>query len=254
MATGHGVPAAGPAPYAFGSQAASPMSRMDPGDVVAASVAGETDRGSTVGQQTNTPAVPQSRESSRRPDPGGVQARVADAMGAPLAAQTVATNVAPAARPPQETADTPYHLVVDLRPNKAVQSGPAPATTGADHGMGRRWGTSWETSAQGWVGTDTGQPVWRPVVTTTENLVTWDIDTYLGIVTAEVAVEAHGGDFPQLGATLAQGRSVGMRGLVEEAVERGAHAVVSTQMSYTPMGTSLLITITGTAVTLRERV
>jgi uncharacterized protein YbjQ (UPF0145 family) len=88
------------------------------------------------------------------------------------------------------------------------------------------------------------------VVSTTDALPQWDIDTYLGIVTAEVAVEAKGGDYQQLGSILAKGRSVGMDGLVEEAIERGAHGLVGVTMAYTPIGSRLLITITGTAVTL----
>ncbi len=90
-------------------------------------------------------------------------------------------------------------------------------------------------------------------MTTTDQLATWDVDTYLGVVTAEVAVEAAGSDFRQLGSTLARGRHIGIEGLVEEAIERGAHAVVGVGMQYTPIGDRLLMTITGTAVTLREK-
>ena len=61
---------------------------------------------------------------------------------------------------------------------------------------------------------------------TTAELANWDVRTYLGIVTAEVAVEAHGGDFKQLGATLTRAREIGTEGLIEEAITRGAHAVV----------------------------
>ncbi len=141
--------------------------------------------------------------------------------------------------------------VVDLRtPTAEYASGTA---RGGDYGLGRRWGASWRDAAQGWVSTGHGDPVWRPVVTTTDQLATWDVDTYLGVVTAEVAVEAAGSDFRQLGSTLARGRHIGIEGLVEEAIERGAHAVVGMGMQYTPIGDRLLMTITGTAVTLREK-
>jgi len=72
-------------------------------------------------------------------------------------------------------------------------------------------------------------------------------------VTAEVAVETPGTDLRQVGATLAKGRQVGIEGLVEEAGERGAHAIIGVDMRYTPLGNRLLITLTGTAVTLREK-
>jgi uncharacterized protein YbjQ (UPF0145 family) len=71
--------------------------------------------------------------------------------------------------------------------------------------------------------------------------------------TAEVAVEAPGGDLRQVGATLARGREVGIEGLVQEAIERGAHAVIGVTMQYTPIGTRMLITMSGTAVTLQEK-
>ena len=97
------------------------------------------------------------------------------------------------------------------------------------------------------------RPVWRPIVATTGSLPQWDIDTYLGVVTAEVAVATPGGDTRLLGETLAKARQVGIGGLTDEAVERGAHAVLGVTLSYTSIDHSLLLTITGTAVTLRER-
>lgn len=147
------------------------------------------------------------------------------------------------------SADDPIHVVVDLRA-KAL-----PASTGdaTNYGLGRTWGTHWRDSAQGWVPDQFGAAMWRPVVSTTAELANWDIRTYLGIVTAEVAVEAHGGDFKQLGATLTHAREMGTEGLVEDAIARGAHAVVGVNMTYTAIGGRLLITVTGTAVTLKEK-
>ena len=146
--------------------------------------------------------------------------------------------------------DDPIHTVVDLRA-KAL-----PASTGdasSNYGLGRTWGTHWREAAQGWVPDQFGAAMWRPVVATTAELANWDIRTYLGIVTAEVAVEAHGGDFKQLGATLTRAREMGTEGLVEDAIARGAHAVVGVNMTYTAIGGRLLITVTGTAVTLKEK-
>jgi uncharacterized protein YbjQ (UPF0145 family) len=91
------------------------------------------------------------------------------------------------------------------------------------------------------------------VVATTQELTGWDVHTYLGVVTAEVAVDTPGGDLREVGATLARGREVGVEGLVDEAVERGAHAVVGVTMQYTPIGTRMLITMSGTAVTLQDK-
>jgi uncharacterized protein YbjQ (UPF0145 family) len=36
-------------------------------------------------------------------------------------------------------------------------------------------------------------------------------------------------------------------------VERGAHAVIGVTMQYTPIGTRMLITMSGTAVTLQDK-
>ncbi len=146
--------------------------------------------------------------------------------------------------------EEPVHLVVDLRP-KALPASTGDAST--NYGLGTTWGANWGDSAQGWVPDEYGAAMWRPVVATTEDLAVWDVRTYLGIVTAEVAVEAHGGDFKQLGSTLTRAREMGVEGLVEEAIARGAHAVVGVDMTYTAIGGRLLITVTGTAVTLKEK-
>ncbi len=163
---------------------------------------------------------------------------------------STATVAPPDALPSAE----PVHFVMDLRPEAEQARARLPATRGrVDFGLGGRWGAEWHRSAQGWIVGTNGRAAWRPVVSTTGELSSWDVDTYLGVVTAEVAVEAVGGDFRQLGATLARGREVGLQGLVDEAVERGAHAVVGVGMQYTPIGGRLLVTLTGTAVTLRDK-
>ncbi|NND03180.1 MAG: heavy metal-binding domain-containing protein [Acidimicrobiia bacterium] len=167
--------------------------------------------------------------------------------------ETPADSFGPTRDSSTKTVDTgdPVHLVVDLRP-KALPA----STTGdakSNYGLGTTWGANWGESAQGWVPDEYGTAVWRPVVATTEDLAVWDVRTYLGIVTAEVAVEAHGGDFKQLGTTLTRAREMGVEGLVEEAIARGAHAVVGVDMTYTAIGGRLLITVTGTAVTLKEK-
>lgn len=159
----------------------------------------------------------------------------------------------PATEPAAAVTEPAPHVVVDLRPDADRIPGPMPAARETDYGLGRRWGTAWQRSAQGWVTGADGRATWRPVVATTQELSNWDVHTYLGIVTAEVAVEAPGGDLRQVGATLAKGRQVGVEGLIDEAVERGAHAIVGVAMQYTPVGSRMLITMTGTAVTLQEK-
>ncbi|HEX9856067.1 MAG TPA: heavy metal-binding domain-containing protein [Acidimicrobiia bacterium] len=143
--------------------------------------------------------------------------------------------------------------LVDLRPGRTGARGPVPAVAGGEYGLGSRWGAEWSTSRQGWIGAETGRPVWRPIVATTDQLEVWAIDTYLGVVNSEVAVDHDTSDARTLGAALARARELGIEGLVEEAVERGAHAVLGTSMQYTTVGERLLVTFSGTAVTLRDR-
>lgn len=156
-------------------------------------------------------------------------------------------------RPDESTDPSQAHVIVDLRPDADRIPGPLPAVREAHYGLGRRWGAEWQKSAQGWVTGSDGTATWRPVVTTTQELASWDVHTYLGVVTAEVAIDAPGADLRQVGATLARGREVGIEGLVDEAVERGAHAVIGVTMQYTPIGTRMLMTMSGTAVTLQEK-
>lgn len=143
-------------------------------------------------------------------------------------------------------------LVVDLRPRQPSR-GPSPRRPDdPDYGLGRDWGASWKYSAQGWVGTDSGNPSWRPIVTTTTDVPNWEVDTYLGIVVGEAAV-SQAGDARILGDALAEGRAIAMDGLVDTALGRGAHAVLGVAVGYTSVGRRVLITATGTAVTLRDR-
>jgi uncharacterized protein YbjQ (UPF0145 family) len=151
-------------------------------------------------------------------------------------------------RPVAKTQDPP---VVDLgRRDASTTDALAPT---AHYGLGSQWGSRWATSTQGWVKAQDGTVVWRPIVTTTEQLDLWDIDRYLGIVTAEVAATVEGVADKDLGVILGKAREIGVRGLVEEAIERGAHGVIGVTLDYTPVGSRLIITMTGTAVTLREK-
>lgn len=123
------------------------------------------------------------------------------------------------------------------------------------------WGDLWRNSVQGWVRQDDGTKIWRPIVTTTTTVPNWEIDTNLGMVTGEsaCAVESEGvramvedrdGNVA-LRRILERDRAAAADGMVAEAVARGAHAVIGVDLDYTFLGECLIVTATGTAVTLR---
>ena len=51
---------------------------------------------------------------------------------------------------------------------------------------------------------------------------------------------------------LARDRALAQEAMVREAVARGAHAVIGVNLDYTFLGECLILTVTGTAVTLRN--
>jgi uncharacterized protein YbjQ (UPF0145 family) len=123
------------------------------------------------------------------------------------------------------------------------------------------WGDLWRESVQGWVRESDGTKVWRPIVTTTTSVPNWEIDTNLGMVTGESAcalsadrlgplLESQAGA-ESLRRELAADRQIAQEAMVREAVARGAHAVIGVNLDYTPLGDCLIVTATGTAVTLR---
>ena len=150
--------------------------------------------------------------------------------------------------PPPRTAG---ELVTDLRPSGGY-GGARPVVPAEHYGLGDDWGATWERSAQGWVGKEGPSPHWRPVVTTTERLGSWEAATYLGIVTGEALVEIVD-DATVLSEALGRARAVAVNGMVDAGVARGAHAVLGVALSYTSLQWRLLVTATGTAVTLTER-
>ena len=123
------------------------------------------------------------------------------------------------------------------------------------------WGELWRQSVQGWVRDETGTKIWRPIVTTTTAVPNWEIDTNLGMVTGESACAIDDDRFGMLlesasGAAalrreLAEDRRIAEAAMVGDAVARGAHAVIGVKLDYTPVGDCLIVTATGTAVTLR---
>jgi uncharacterized protein YbjQ (UPF0145 family) len=125
------------------------------------------------------------------------------------------------------------------------------------------WGEQWRDAIQGWVRIGDSAKVWRPIVTTTTTVPNWEIDTNLGIVTGEsaCAVETKGlGTLVEsvdgndaMRKILAKDRALAQEAMVREAVARGAHAVIGVNLDYTFLGECLILTVTGTAVTLRNR-
>ncbi len=108
------------------------------------------------------------------------------------------------------------------------------------------WGSRWQESAQGWVEDEQGRSTWRPIVTTSPLLSEWKIDTYLGVVTADVVLGAG-----PIETEMAGGRTAAMRAIINDAMARGAHAVVGVTTTVSPVGTATVLTATGTAVTLK---
>ena len=114
-------------------------------------------------------------------------------------------------------------------------------------GEGEAWGSRWKEAAQGWVEDDSGASTWRPIITTSPTLSEWDVDTYLGVVIGDTATDSDS----ITPADVAAAREESTRHMVDEALARGAHAVVGVTHTVQPIGQTILVTVTGTAVTLK---
>ncbi|MGI9649125.1 MAG: heavy metal-binding domain-containing protein [Acidimicrobiia bacterium] len=180
------------------------------------------------------------------------------------AVETVAPQAPPVEAPPATEDPSPPARPVSPPPDW-IMIEPPPAETEApapveDH-PAPEWGDLWRESVQGWVREEDGTKVWRPIVTTTTAVPNWEIDTNLGMVTGESACaldEARFGTLlrsragaDSLRQELADDRRRAQEAMVREAVARGAHAVIGVNLDYTPVGECLIVTATGTAVTLR---
>lgn len=171
---------------------------------------------------------------SRPAAPGN---RLAQAMetARSLHPASTSSNVHPITEPP----------VVEIAPRQAVDEDAPP---GVDYGLGHRWGARWNEAAEGW---EPGERRWRPIVTTTATFDDWHIDTYLGLVSGEATARLDVVE-SALGTVLDEARRVAMDSLVDAAITRGAHAVVACELHYTPIDHRMIVTVTGTAVTLKE--
>lgn len=184
---------------------------------------------------------PQPIPPSARPQPRGTAGGTLHATGRPQ--PEVADLAAEAAVEPTP----PDWIMVEAPDDEPAQ--PAP-----------QWGDLWRASVQGWVRGEEGTKFWRPIVTTTTSVPNWDIDTNLGMVTGESACALDAkrlgrlidsGGVETLRRELAGDREVAESAMVDEAVARGAHAVIGVKLDYTPLQDCLIVTATGTAVTLR---
>ena len=145
--------------------------------------------------------------------------------------------------------------------SEPVATKPTTSPLPVRHRPAPEWGEQWRDSVQGWVRIGDGAKVWRPIVTTTTTVPNWEIDTNLGIVTGEsaCAVEAKGlGTLVEsvdgndaMRKILERDRGLAQEAMVHAAVARGAHAVIGVNLDYTFLGECLILTVTGTAVTLR---
>jgi hypothetical protein len=106
------------------------------------------------------------------------------------------------------------------------------------------WGSTWSSAAQGWIRQEGGRSTWRPIVTTTSDVGAWEVDTFLGIVSGDATITDAG--------TLAGARKAALQSLVDEALSRGAHAVVGVRTSVHEVGRSVVFSAMGTAVTLKN--
>ncbi len=104
------------------------------------------------------------------------------------------------------------------------------------------WGSNWSSAAQGWIRHDGERSIWRPIVTTTSAVGTWEVDTFLGIVAGDSSIT------DSLGAA----RKAAVQAMVDEALSRGAHAVVGVRMSFHETSHGSVCSAIGTAVTLRD--
>ena len=108
---------------------------------------------------------------------------------------------------------------------------------------------TWETAAQGWIRTDDDGLEWRPIVTTVDRLDHWKVGTYIGIASGR----ANTGTANPDSVRLSWGRREAVEHMTADAVSRGAHGIIGVSFSLTAGPTGLVVTATGTAVTLSHR-
>ena len=83
-------------------------------------------------------------------------------------------------------------------------------------------------------------------MTTAASLPSWVVETYLGVVAADAEIDEVGG-----AEGLGSAREAALGAAVSDAMTRGAHTVTGVQFAIHTVGSTLVLTATGTAVTLR---
>ena len=143
-------------------------------------------------------------------------------------------------------ADTP-----DESPQSEEPTAEVDTSAGSDDGGidSDEWGAKWQESLQGWVPDDQGQRVWRPIVTTSQELNDFVIEKYLGVVFGDASVDLSAATEQ----AISNARQVATAAMVAEAMTRGAHAVIAVAIGVQTVGNQVLVTGTGTAVALIEQ-
>ena len=186
------------------------------------------------------------------PEPGGPAIPV-DEPFEDEAISGIAASVEPAAEEPEPAAvsldeedglteDSYSTLEADAEAT-AAQTGPTVIDSPVE------WGTRYREAHQGWVEDDEGRSTWRPIVTSGESVAGWDVDIYLGLVSGDVAIDP--GSAESVATEVTSAREEAVRSMLDEALARGAHAVVGVAFSIQDVAGTVLVAASGVAVTLR---
>ena len=188
------------------------------------------DAGAPPDDASTTAPAPTSEPDVQPASPQAESAATAGAEGVPSPPQP-----SPMDLPWPSAAETP-----------AASDEAAAWSMGADRSGTSGWGALWRQSAQGWVEDPAGRAVWRPIVTTSATLSEWEVDTYLGLVTGELAISSD-----NLEGGLRSARQDAVERMVDDALARGAHAVIGVSVDLVEVGGSVVVSAAGTAVTLK---
>ncbi len=107
------------------------------------------------------------------------------------------------------------------------------------------WGTRSDDAYEGWVQDDEGVETWRMIITNLPTVAGYEIDEFLGLAVADSLVASHDVH------AVAGGRRAAIDALTEDGVLRGAHAIVAVTHAVQPIDHQMLVTVSGTAVTLK---
>ena len=164
------------------------------------------------------------------PDP--FSSLLVDSAEPPQPAEPEMDQSALAGSPPPVTAET--ETVIGTAATALSDKKPAPPD----------WASRRDDAYEGWVEDEAGVETWRMIVTNLPTISGYTIDKHLGLSVADSMVASH--DV----TVVAAGRRAAIDALTEDAVLRGAHAVVAVTHSLQTIGDQMLVTVSGTAVTV----